>query len=73
MSVLRPRTTPCIGRCSHNVGDDLCKGCGRTIEEVRDWNTYSTEQKLQKMEELKQRMGVVQQHVPIISWDDFLA
>lgn len=42
MSVLgRPRT-PCVGRCSHCVGDAICRGCGRTIEEVRDWNTYDT-------------------------------
>ncbi|MFA7287133.1 MAG: DUF1289 domain-containing protein [Patescibacteria group bacterium] len=55
MSVSRPRNTPCIGKCSHNVGDDLCKGCKRTIEEVCDWNRYSPDKKIQIMEELKVR------------------
>ncbi|AFH14702.1 hypothetical protein LU11_gp171 [Pseudomonas phage Lu11] len=71
MSVTRPRTTPCIGRCSHNVGDEICKGCKRTIAEVRDWNTYSPDEKMQKMEELKLRSSsLIATDKPIISWDD---
>ncbi len=49
------RTHPCVGRCSHNVGDDLCRGCGRTVDEVRDWNTYSPETKAALMLELADR------------------
>lgn len=50
MSVLsRPASTPCVGKCSHNVGDDICRGCGRTIPEVRDWNSYTPEQKAEVM------------------------
>ena len=29
--------TPCIAICSTSQGDDLCKGCGRTFEEVQLW------------------------------------
>lgn len=29
--------TPCIAICSTAQGDDVCKGCGRTFEEVRHW------------------------------------
>ncbi len=29
--------TPCIAICSTSQGDDLCKGCGRTFEEVQRW------------------------------------
>lgn len=50
MSVMRPNrpdSSPCVGRCSHNVGDDICKGCGRTIPEVRDWNQLTSEQKIE--------------------------
>jgi len=50
-----PRLTPCVGRCSHNVGDILCRGCKRTIEEVRDWNTYTDEQKRAVMALLPER------------------
>ena len=50
MSVLRPNqpdSSPCVGRCSHNVGDEICRGCGRSIPEVRDWNQYSSEKKIE--------------------------
>ena len=45
MSVLSRPNTPCRGLCSHNVGDYVCRGCGRTVEEVRDWNSYTSEQR----------------------------
>lgn len=45
MSVLSRPNTPCRGLCSHNVGDYVCRGCGRTVEEVRDWNSYTPEQR----------------------------
>ena len=48
------RTHPCRGRCSHNVGGDICRGCGRTVEEVRDWNSYSPEQKKAVMERIRE-------------------
>lgn len=38
---------PCIGRCSCTLGDDVCRGCFRTADEVRDWNGYTQEQKRQ--------------------------
>lgn len=28
---------PCIAICSTSQGDDLCKGCGRTFDEVQHW------------------------------------
>lgn len=29
--------TPCIAICSTSQGDTLCKGCGRTFDEVQRW------------------------------------
>jgi predicted Fe-S protein YdhL (DUF1289 family) len=29
--------TPCIAICSTSQGDDICKGCGRTFDEVQHW------------------------------------
>jgi len=29
--------TPCIAICSTSQGDDWCKGCGRSFEEVQRW------------------------------------
>ncbi|MDO8374758.1 MAG: DUF1289 domain-containing protein, partial [Polaromonas sp.] len=33
--------TPCIAICSTSQGDELCKGCGRTFEEVQRWPEMS--------------------------------
>jgi len=33
--------TPCIAICSTSQGDALCKGCGRTFEEVQYWTEMS--------------------------------
>ena len=33
---MRP-SSPCIAICSTSQGDAICKGCGRTFEEVCQW------------------------------------
>lgn len=39
--------SPCVGICSTtNVGDNICQGCGRTAEEVIEWNSYSDSKKI---------------------------
>ena len=37
--------TPCIAICSTSQGDALCKGCGRTFEEVQHWLSMSPVEK----------------------------
>lgn len=37
--------TPCIAICSTSQGDDLCKGCGRTFDEVQLWPQMSPGEK----------------------------
>jgi predicted Fe-S protein YdhL (DUF1289 family) len=32
---------PCIAICSTAQGDPVCKGCGRSEQEVRDWTALS--------------------------------
>lgn len=55
-----PTGSPCVGRCSTAVGDLVCRGCGRSVEEVRDWLTFTDEEKIrvktiarQRLEDLK--------------------
>lgn len=49
-----PWDTPCKGICSTtNVGDNVCRGCGRTAEEVRVWNGLSKTEKI----EINKRLG----------------
>lgn len=39
--------SPCVGICSAtSLGDAVCIGCGRTFQEVIDWNGYTDEQKI---------------------------
>lgn len=46
--------SPCIGVCSAtSQGDDVCRGCRRTFEEVRDWNKMTDEQKREVNRRLK--------------------
>ena len=36
---------PCIAICSTSQGDEVCKGCGRTFEEVQRWTEMSPAEK----------------------------
>jgi len=36
---------PCIAICSTSQGDTVCKGCGRSFEEVRHWQAFTPAQK----------------------------
>lgn len=47
--------TPCIGRCTTSTGDAVCKGCGRDLEQIRDWNTYTDDKKRAVMAQLLER------------------
>lgn len=40
-----PVRSPCVGVCSTTLGDDVCRGCGRTFEQIRDWFGYTPEQR----------------------------
>lgn len=37
--------TPCIAICSTSQGDEVCKGCGRTFDEVQRWTEMSPPEK----------------------------
>jgi predicted Fe-S protein YdhL (DUF1289 family) len=37
--------TPCIAICSTSQGDALCKGCGRTFQEVQLWTEMQPSEK----------------------------
>lgn len=36
---------PCIAICSTSQGDDICKGCGRSFDEVQNWTVMSPAEK----------------------------
>ena len=37
--------TPCVGICSTIYGDDICRGCFRSLTEITYWNAYTKAQK----------------------------
>lgn len=37
--------TPCIAICSTSQGDEVCKGCGRTFDEVQHWTEMTPGEK----------------------------
>jgi uncharacterized protein len=37
--------TPCIAICSTSQGDAVCKGCGRTFDEVQHWPSLQAPEK----------------------------
>lgn len=37
--------TPCIAICSTSQGDAVCKGCGRTFDEVQRWTSMTPVEK----------------------------
>ena len=49
--------SPCVKICTHI--DGICIGCYRTVDEIKEWKTYTVEQKKEKidgvMKELKKR------------------
>jgi len=48
--------SPCVNVCELN-SDFVCKGCGRTIEEVLKWPEYTDEQKLAVLNRLFDNKG----------------
>ena len=36
---------PCIAICSTSQGDELCKGCGRSFDEVQNWPVFTPGEK----------------------------
>ena len=49
--------SPCIKLCTIDVRTHLCMGCGRTLDEVASWSTFSAAQRAQVMAELPARMA----------------
>ncbi len=37
--------TPCIGICSTVFGDQICRGCKRSMHEITLWNQYNDDEK----------------------------
>ena len=55
--------SPCVGKCSTSMApfDEICKGCGRSVEEIRDWETYTDlDKKLINLKNVMRGYGIRQ-------------
>ena len=48
--------TPCIKVCVIDPASGLCRGCGRTLDEIALWGSMSGEERRRIMGELMGRM-----------------
>jgi predicted Fe-S protein YdhL (DUF1289 family) len=37
--------SPCVGHCSTTLGDDVCRSCQRTFEEITRWIQMEDEER----------------------------
>lgn len=56
---------PCVGICSTTLGDDVCRGCGLTSEDVVGWNGYEEDRK----REIVGRLAREREVVAISRWE----
>lgn len=49
--------TPCINVCVLDQATGLCRGCGRTVDEIASWARMSDAERERIMNELPQRQG----------------
>ncbi|MGO8503598.1 DUF1289 domain-containing protein [Rhizobium leguminosarum] len=58
--------TPCIHLCSLEPSTGFCAGCGRTLEEIGSWTSYSDTERTRIMALLPARLAgaaMVSNHV----------
>jgi predicted Fe-S protein YdhL (DUF1289 family) len=51
--------TPCVKICAYDPGSGLCRGCGRTLEEIGDWFCMSDAERRAVMEALPARLSAL--------------
>ncbi len=47
--------SPCVEVCQLRKGENVCKGCFRTLEEIARWTGMTSKQRRQIMKELPMR------------------
>ena len=47
--------SPCTKNCSLNTSTNICKGCGRTLDEIIEWTRMTDEEKQQVMIRLSEK------------------
>jgi tRNA(adenine34) deaminase len=53
-----PIPSPCVSVCALD-SDDICVGCYRSVDEIRDWSEYDNSQKKQVISKAQQRSNAM--------------
>jgi len=51
--------TPCLKICTLEPGSRLCRGCGRTIDEIAGWGAMSESERRRVMALLPDRIATI--------------
>ena len=49
--------SPCVKICLYEPGAGLCRGCGRTLEEIAGWTAMSDAERRRIMDALPARLA----------------
>ena len=44
--------SPCVRECKIDKQTHICRGCGRSIEEIQQWSKYTDDQRMVVMKRL---------------------
>jgi predicted Fe-S protein YdhL (DUF1289 family) len=47
--------SPCVNRCRIDPINECCTGCNRSLNEIKNWISYSEAKRLEIMQQLKTR------------------
>jgi predicted Fe-S protein YdhL (DUF1289 family) len=53
-----PISSPCTKVCTIDPRSGLCRGCGRTLDEIAQWGSLGETERRRIMAELPQRHGM---------------
>jgi hypothetical protein len=48
--------SPCVKVCGNDAARGICRGCGRTLEEIETWWELGEEEQLRIMAQLPERL-----------------
>ena len=54
--------SPCIDICKFTAKNNWCIGCGRTLNECKEWKKMKPYTKILLLKDLKRRMTIIDDH-----------
>jgi len=60
---MTPIETPCIKICTLDPKSGLCRGCGRTVDEIAGWMRLSSAERAKIMRMLRNRLESLDDNV----------